>query len=306
VRLGAESRPGRTDIERILDDSSEDEAVDLDQSRTLAHTRSTEQSVGSRPPRSIVSRRAKTLLALAAVTGLLLSAPVREAAASCRPEHLAALSEAGLTPQQMEKVCTTLHSATEETSAAGSTAGSPAGDAAAFSSDVLVPEIGNDGTWRKFTADGSYLLQNKSDAGSGYILLAEQSKPNWTSFGAKVLFTHEPIASGIVGAALVYENAGTGELTIYTLQIDGTVSSVRARDGDLTVLSTRRQPSWAVQDRTPVDLRIESDAGKTELFVNGTPTNVSVPCEPAALGKVGLAVFGIGSFEFQSFTQKAS
>jgi hypothetical protein len=251
--------------------------------------------------------RAMSILACLATAWFVESIPLVESAlAECRAAYRSGLSRDGIDPKEVDNLCSALEPVADAGGSNEAPKNSANDDGGAFASEVLIPAVGNDGTWKKYVDEGNYLLQNKGDVGSGFILIAERSKPKWRSFGATVRFTHEPVRSGIVGAALVYENTDTDGLTIYTFQTDGTASSARNSGGDFTLLSTRRDSSLAVADRGLVDLLVEARAGKTELLVNGKPTGVSVPCAEASLGKVGLAVFGVGSFEFRSFTQEGS
>jgi hypothetical protein len=251
-----------------------------------------------------------TSLAAVAAVWLAAATPAR---AGCTLDQIDALLGSGFSHEQVTQICAGLRPPDS-----GATAGdAPRGDAAQprpdatatppFASDVLTPEIGDDGTWKKYLHDGDYVLQNKADPGAGFILLAQKGDGNWTSFGASVRFTHEKVdEGGVVGAALAYESgAPGGEIILYSLRVDGTVAVTRNSGSELVPIASRQDPAFAVPDWRFVALGVRRHGATTEFLVDGKSTGLEAPCAEHGGGTYGIAVFGIGSYEFRDFQHQS-
>lgn len=216
------------------------------------------------------------------------------AQAACSPEQIKALGDAGFDELQITRMCAALEQP-----------GPHVDPAAAFGSDVLTPVIGTDGAWKKFIEGDRYVLQNKGEPTAGYILLAQDGKGGWRSFGVEARFTHERVAEGIVGAALAFESgAPGGEIELFTLQNDGTVSLVRNSGEAVETVTSRQDPALAVTDWRFVTLGVRRTDDGAAFLVNGQPTGLEAPIRADATGSYGIAVFGIGSFEFRGFAHE--
>lgn len=232
---------------------------------------------------------------------LAVSAPAR---AACTPELATALKASNFSAEQVVQICASLQppEATGEENSPALTGGT---DGSRFNSDVLDPELGNDETWKKFLVDGNYTLQNKSNPGSGLIVLSTRPDGGWRSIATRVRFTHELVEQGLVGAALAYEPGGSGgDVIVFALQTDGTISATRISDGNFIPLQSRKDAAFVVADWTYVDLAVRKRDGTTEFLVNGVSTGLTAPYDSGGGGSFGIAVFGIGGFEFNSFLRE--
>ena len=120
-------------------------------------------------------------------------------------------------------------------------------------------------------------------------------------------FSHERVEQGLVGPALVHESGGPdGEVVIYTLQSDGTVTATRGTDSSFATIASRTDPAFAIADWTYTQLAVRKLGGTTEFLVDGKPTGLSAPHPGGDNGGFGIAVFGIGSFEFRDFVREPS
>ena len=216
------------------------------------------------------------------------------AQAACTREQITALGQAGFDDLQITQMC----SALEEP-------GPHVDPAKAFGSDVLIPEIGTDAAWKKFIEGDRYVLQNKSEPTAGYILLAQTGKGDWRSFGVEARFTHEQVAEGTVGAALAYESASPGgDIMLFLLQTDGVVTLVRNSGDALVTEASRQDAELALRDWRFVTLSVRRQDGQAQFLVDGKPTGLEAPIAADASGSYGIAVFGVGSYEFRAFTHE--
>lgn len=233
----------------------------------------------------------------------LLVAPAAPARAACSFEQIDGLLKSGFNQEQVTRLCASLLPPGAPPASAG--AGLPPGDGSAFASDVLTPELGDDGVWRKYVNDGNYVLQNKSNPGAGFILLAQRGDARWRSFGAKVRFTHETVEGGPAGAALAYESGGAGgDIVLFSLQVDGSVAATRNSGDDMVPLGSRKDPALAVPDWRYVELAVaRGEQGTVEFLVGGKGTGLTAPAPTGADGSFGIAAFGVGSFEFRDLVR---
>jgi hypothetical protein len=240
----------------------------------------------------------------AVVTAMLLGPGATAIAETgCRPGLREALEPAGLTDAQLHHVCAVVAGIAVPPSESPALIGGS--DGSHFDSDLLEPELGIDEPWKKFLVAGHYTLQNKSDAGSGMIVLAERPPSGWRRIAARVRFVHEPMAEGIAGAALAFEPAARGgDVVVVALQNDGTMTATRIGEGGFVPLAARSDRRFAILGDAYVELALRAGDGGSELLVDGQPTGLAVPVAAGANGSVGIAAFGIGSFEFASFVRE--
>ncbi len=238
-----------------------------------------------------------TICLVACIAGPLGLAFPAEGA--CTLEAAQSLIASGFTPEQIARIC----SALEPKQPAAAPAGP--GDATAesrLSSGILEPDLGDDGIWKRFLSDGNYVLHNKGEVGSGFILLSSRPVAGWRTLSVMVRFTNEPVAQGLGGPALIYENgAAGGDLMIFTLQVDGSLAATRGTGRDFISVAARKDPTFAVSDWSFVELGLRRHDGEVELSVRGRPTGIAVPDSGGVGGSVGIATFGIGGFEFRDF-----
>jgi hypothetical protein len=228
----------------------------------------------------------------------LLVAPA-PAWAACTLEQIERLLQSGFSHDQVTQICAGLQLPGSQAPTGAAPAPS---DGSVFVSDVLTPEVGDDGVWKKYVHDGNYVLHNKGNPGAGFILLAQRGDANWRSFGTKVRFTHERVVGGLAGAALAYESgAPGGDIILFSLQVDGTVAATRNSGNDMVPLASRKDPDLAVPDWRFVELAVARHEDTAEFLVGGKSTGLSAPMQASGGGSFGIAVFGVGGFEFRGF-----
>jgi hypothetical protein len=239
-------------------------------------------------------------LAILGVSWLAWSTPLQ---AACTAEQITLLLGSGFNHEQVVQLCASMQPPGASKAPTDAAAAPAETDGSRFTSDVLEPELGDDGTWRKYVRQGTYVLQNKSDAGSGFILLSGKPNAGWRSFGVKVRFSHEKVEQGPVGPALVYESGPPGgDVVIFTLQVDGTVTALRGgSNGSFVPLASKQRPTFVVPDYTFVELGVRKRSGTAEFLVNGEGTGLTAPLDDDSTGSFGIAVFGVGSYEFRDF-----
>ncbi|MEK0082900.1 hypothetical protein [Benzoatithermus flavus] len=224
-------------------------------------------------------------------------APLPSAQAACTVEQIEHLLGLGFSHEQVLQLCAPSEPPSGQ-------AASPA-DAGRFVSDLLVPEIGDDGTWKKEVHGDIYILQNKTDLGSHVFVMSKEPDPAWQSFEVEARFTHETADEGIVGVALVYGSEGQPDRRfLYNIEQDGTLKAIGIDGDNYVLIDSKQDPAFAGGDERFIRIGVAKDEQGTELVLDGTRTGLKIPYPVAAKGSVGIAAFGIGYFEFRNLTHR--
>jgi hypothetical protein len=181
----------------------------------------------------------------AAAVAVLAAIGGEARASSCTVEQVLELVAGGFSQEQVDRICAILD--VRPGGAEGAVGPEASDPASNFGSDVLTPEIGSDETWARFVREESYILQNKSDPASGYMLLSAGRELAWESFGVEVRFTHEALAEGLVGPALAF-GVGSGQTRLFSVAQDGKCQAADLAASGITVRDTRSDAAWAVGD----------------------------------------------------------
>ena len=191
-------------------------------------------------------------------------------------------------------------------SAAEATA-TPANASATFTLGFLKPEIGDDGTWNKYVFEDAYVIENKADPEAYFALLSEEPVASgWGAVSIEARFSYDESTGGLVGPALVYaSDPQAGDLIVYNFLVDGTVNLYRFGDEGLSLLASARHDDIEPESHTFHTYELREGPSSIELAVNGEATGLRAPYDPAAPVALGLATFGIGSYEFRNFAQDA-